>query len=368
MSNRFFAIVILLLIGSFSPIGVHAQQKIEIAQNSSPTLWDLLFGPTKKQTAPRKTKKPSSSPRPRIINVTAEKIAKSADAKRLMVFGDSLAVDLAKALQRHYAEDPNLIVIGKGVGSSGFVRDDFFDWNAALKQEIEADSFDIAVIFMGINDKQALMVNGKSEKPLSEAWKGAYTQRLENFLNQLTSANKPVIWLGMPPMSAKKFSASIAQISSLQKLATFAAGAEFIDIYERFTDENGQYSSYGPDLNGQNLLMRKSDGIHFSKAGSDKLAFYVSQSLKNIYRSGTINMAIADPLAETDAQSLQRPPLQGLGQLRLLEIAGAPISLNNEPFRSDELLKNIKEQVKLGFDNISIAPKDRADAFFIDAD
>ena len=56
-------------------------------------------------------------------------IEKTADATRLAVFGDSLAVDLAKALERFYAEDPNLVVINQGVGSSGFVRDDFFDWD-----------------------------------------------------------------------------------------------------------------------------------------------------------------------------------------------------------------------------------------------
>ena len=50
------------------------------------------------------------------------KVEKSPTATRLAVFGDSLAIDFAKALDRFYAEDPNLVVVPMGVGDSGFVR------------------------------------------------------------------------------------------------------------------------------------------------------------------------------------------------------------------------------------------------------
>ncbi len=346
-----------------------AQQRTVIAQNSSPTLFELLFGPPKKQNKPKKTIKKT---KPKAIapraSVPQNIIPKSEDATRLMVVGDSLAIDLAKALERFFAKDANLVIISKGAGSSGFVRDDFYDWNEAIGEEIAKDSFDIVVVFMGINDRQPLIVDGKRVKPLSDEWKNAYLARLNNFLGQLTNAKKPIIWLGMPPMSSPKYSASIAQISSLQKLASFSAGAQFIDIYERFVDENNKYSSYGPDLNGQQVLMRKSDGIHFSRAGADKLAFYVNQSLKNFYRKGEISLAISDPLEGTDAQNLQRPPFQGLGQLRLLQVAGAALNLSKEAQRASELLfgsDNFLAQ-KIDIEKISNAPSGRVDNFIVD--
>ena len=83
-------------------------------------------------------------------------VEKAPDATRLAVFGDSLAIDLSKALERLYAEDPNLVVINQGVSSSGFVRDDYFDWDAAITEQIAADSFDLAVVIIGINDRQEL--------------------------------------------------------------------------------------------------------------------------------------------------------------------------------------------------------------------
>ena len=55
-------------------------------------------------------------------------IPKADGATRLAVFGDSMAIDVGKALERFYAEDPNIVVLTQGVGSSGIVRTDFFDW------------------------------------------------------------------------------------------------------------------------------------------------------------------------------------------------------------------------------------------------
>src|SRR6218665_3096871 len=47
------------------------------------------------------------------------KIPKADTAVRLAVFGDSIAIDIAKALERLYAEDPNIAIINQGVGDSG---------------------------------------------------------------------------------------------------------------------------------------------------------------------------------------------------------------------------------------------------------
>src|SRR5690606_8912379 len=139
---------------------------------------------------------------------------------------------------------------------------------------------------IGINDRQPI----GNDKPLTDEWKAAYSARLSTFLSQLRAAGKPAIWVGLPPMQASSYSSAMTQISSLHRVASFSGGADFVDIYERFIDEAGNYSSYGPDLNGQNTLMRKSDGIHFSSAGADKLTFYVNQALKQIYRGGTISV------------------------------------------------------------------------------
>ena len=213
-------------------------------------------------------------------------IAKAATATRLAVFGDSIATDIAAALDRFYANDPNIVVIDQTVGSSGFVRPDFFDWDKTAADQVTANSFDLSVMFIGINDRQTLKLDGNSLKALTPEWDDAYRKRVDGFLTPIHSANKPVIWVGMPPMSKQDYSDAISHISALQKLAAFSDGAEFVDIFDRFVDEDGNYSSFGPDLNGNRVRMRKDDGIHFSAAGADKLAFYLNQSIKIYYHGG----------------------------------------------------------------------------------
>ncbi len=374
---NFLTLLFLVFIGLISPLNSYAQNTkntILIAQDKPTNLFDLLFGnqqETKKRTPTRRVQTVPRKATPKASLPTIPSIEKSPTATRLMVIGDSLAVDLSKALERFYVDDPNLVIIGQGVGSSGFVRDDFFDWDKALSDAVANDSFDIAVVMMGINDKQNLLVDGKSETALSEKWKNAYSARLNGFLAQFRAANKPVIWLGLPPMASPKYSASMMQISSLQRSAVFSSGAEFIDIYERFTDENGKYSSRGPDINGQNLVMRKSDGIHFSKAGSDKLAFYINLSMKHFYRGGAISITISDPLFGTDALRLNRPPFQGLDQIRMLEVAGAVTPLNSLMPRADQLINTgsgILSLKGVELQSLMSAPVGRADAFGVGID
>lgn len=372
-------LVALIVVTPVAPVLAQSQsgERYEVAQQEQPrrrTLFDLLFGeepaaapaqPPPRQTQPRQTAPTAALPPPK------PQVEKAADATRLAVFGDSLAVDLARALEKLYAEDPNLVVIGQGVGSSGFVRDDYFDWNATIKQQIAADSFDLAIVFIGINDRQEMRVGNTRYEALTDGWTAAYQARLNDALGALRAARKPVIWIGLPPMSRADYSTAMSQISALQKMAAFSGGAEFLDIYDRFLGEDGKYSSFGPDMTGQNARMRKDDGIHLSAAGSDKLAFYVSQSIRSFYRGGGMTLAVVDPLAGTDVATMLRPPFQGQGQTRLLEVAGAVMPLSRAPQRAGDLLLATGQsdtQPSFSLEQLMQAPKGRVDDFGVGAD
>jgi uncharacterized protein len=330
-------------------------ERIHVAQRKRRTLMDLLFGGEDEREEEPVVERRRERREPAV--------EKASEATRLAVFGDSMAADLSKALERLFAEDPNIVIVNQAVGSSGFVRNDYFDWNKTIGEQIAANTFDIAVVIVGINDRQSL---GRL-KALTPEWTAEYTARVSNFVNQLRNAGKPTIWVGLPPMEAPTYGKAIAAISEIQKLAAFSGGAEFLDIYERFLNEEGKYSAFGPDLNGNRVRMRKDDGIHLSAAGADKLAFYLSQTLKLYYRGGgSVGIEVADPLAGTEAQLMLRPPHQGLGQIRLLEIAGAVISLTHAQRRAQDLVTAETANVEpAAFDmNLLIeAPVGRADAF-----
>ncbi|HTM76988.1 MAG TPA: DUF459 domain-containing protein [Devosia sp.] len=370
---RVLAVIVLFcfVVVDIAPVLAQQQGTIVVAQNQKRrTLFDLLFGeePARPPPVEQPQQQRQTAPRAPTAALPPAKpaVSKAENATRLAVFGDSLAIDLSKALERFYAEDPNLVVINQGVGDSGFVRTDFFDWDKAVGEQIAAKSFDLAVVMIGVNDRQEISANGESYKSLTDPWKAIYQQRLMAFLNQLRAAGKPVIWVGLPPMSRSEYSTAIGQISAAQRLATFSGGAEFVDIYERFLGEDGKYSSYGPDVNGQSARMRKDDGIHFSTAGSDKLAFYISQSIRNFYRGGGVSVAVADPLVGTDAGAMVRLPYQGLGQIRLLEVAGAVIPLSRSPSRAGDLLSATSLPTpapSFTLEQLMTAPVGRVDAF-----
>ena len=237
-------IILALLIGllvfiDVAPAFAQSDETIVVAQQQRRrTLFDLLFGdepaappPVEQpqQQAPRATPRATQQAAPSLPPPKPQ-VEKAENATRLAVFGDSLAIDLSKALERLYAEDPNLVVINQGVSNSGFVRNDYFDWEAAIDEQIAADSFDLAVVMIGINDRQELSVNGETVRSLTDPWNAAYQARITSFLNKLRAARKPVIWVGLPPMSKTEYSAAIGQISNIQRLASFSGGAEFVDI------------------------------------------------------------------------------------------------------------------------------------------
>ncbi|MBU1305304.1 MAG: DUF459 domain-containing protein [Alphaproteobacteria bacterium] len=366
-------LVMTLLVGLFvivdvAPAFAQSNGTVLMAQaEKRRTLFDLLFGAEEPVAAPEPTQpKRTSAPAAAALPPPKPQVEKAPDATRLAVFGDSMAIDLSKALERYYAEDANLVVINQGVSSSGFVRSDYFDWDRAIDEQIAANSFDLAVVMIGVNDRQELTVNGGTLEPLSDAWNEAYQARIASFLGKLRAARKPVIWIGLPPMSKTQYSAAISKIANIQRLASFAGGAEYLDIYERFLGEDGKYSSFGPDVNGQNARMRKDDGIHFAAAGADKLAFYLSQTIKSFYRGAGTVLAAVDPLAGTDAATMLRPPYQGLGQTRLLEVAGAVIPISRVAIRADSLLtagRNNAPAAPFTLEQLVAAPAGRVDAF-----
>jgi hypothetical protein len=80
-----------------------------------------------------------------------------------------------------------------------------------------------------------------------------------------------------------------------------------------------------------------------------------------------VGLTVADALAGTDAALMVRPPYQGLGQTRLLEVAGAVIPLSAGPKRATDLVTAINAPVPVEdtFDVMQMieAPVGRVDAF-----
>jgi hypothetical protein len=214
------------------------------------------------------------------------------------VLGDAFGLMLADGLRESLAPDrPHVGVLRKARDSSGLVREDFFDWRKAAREIASgAERVDHAVIMLGANDRQALRdADGTTLEPLTPRWREIYGQRIEEIVGAFRARSIPVIWVGLPIMRSERYGADIAQLNELFRVHAEAAGASYVDVWERFADESGQFAAAGPDVNGQPARLRAADGIHLTRAGSVKLAYFVQGDIARAAGAAPVVAAAPPP-------------------------------------------------------------------------
>lgn len=209
-------------------------------------------------------------------------VEKLADAKIVLVVGDFLASGLAEGLTEAYAENPRVKVVDRSNGSSGFVRNDFFDWPGEIAGIVEEEKPSAIVVMLGSNDRQQMKVAGEREPVRSEGWTKEYELRAEKFGKIIADGKVPFVWVGMPAFKSSKMTSDMLAFNDIYRASAEGAGAEFVDIWDGFVDENGAFVATGPDVNGQPVRLRAGDGINMTAAGKRKLAFYAEKPLNKI--------------------------------------------------------------------------------------
>ena len=198
------------------------------------------------------------------------------------VIGDSLAQWLTTGLTEAYPAGQGVTVVGKARESTGLVRDDFYDWPKALRELVNGTHLDALVVMIGSNDRQPLRGAAGPEEPLSAGWETLYGKRIDALIEIAREKKISVLWVGMPIMKSERYSQDIGAINALDRTRAEASGAKFIDVFDAFADEKGQYSAFGPDVDGQIVKLRTGDGIHFTTFGARKLAHFVEAEIRHL--------------------------------------------------------------------------------------
>lgn len=202
------------------------------------------------------------------------------DRYRIVVLGDSMAEGLWEGTYRAFEDDPTLDIIQQGKKWTGFVNTDKFDWNSEIDQILKDGNYQIAVVMFGVGEAQPLKKDGKLLKIGTEEWRQAYGERVEEFIKKLRGANLATYWVGLPVMRSPGQSEDAQKLNDLFREKAFVNGAKFIDTWEGFVDEQGRYSAYGPDMQGQTKRLRDNDGVHFTMRGYLKLAHFLEKELR----------------------------------------------------------------------------------------
>ncbi|MER9620815.1 DUF459 domain-containing protein [Mesorhizobium sp. M0222] len=308
------AIVVLAtgVAGSFHTPALAQEQP----QNRGWSLRDLLFPRRSERIEPpldvRKAK-PKVKKKPRApIEPSAPIVEKTPDARVVLVIGDFMANGLAEGLETAFADNANVRIVERANGSSGFVRDDVYNWPEQVKSLVETEKPSVVVVMLGSNDRQQMRVNDVREQPRSENWTKEYERRTEALGKALAATKVPYLWVGMPAFKTPKMTSDMLAFNDIYHSAAEKNGGEFVDVWDGFVDENGAFVSTGPDINGQAVRLRSDDGINVSKAGKRKLAFYTEKPLAKILglaAPGSVVTAAAPAGAPVEAPSLPAAPI-----------------------------------------------------------
>ncbi len=234
------------------------------------------------QQQPRAKKKSQKS----VVTVTTEPpkpvVQKSETAKKVLVVGDFVAGSLADGLDTAFETTPGIVVESRSSGSSGLVREDYFNWQATLPTYLAEVKPDLVIISLGANDRQQMAIGDNKEKFKTEVWLSEYTRRAAALAAVARAGGTPLLWVGMPAFQSTAMTADMVTFNTLFRTETEKAGGTFVDVWDGFVDEGGKFIITGSDINGQQVRLRGSDGINLTKAGKRKLAFYVEKDIRNI--------------------------------------------------------------------------------------
>ena len=221
------------------------------------------------------------------------------------VMGDALGVLLSNGLEEVLGDIPDIKILKDGKSSSGLVRDDFYDWPKAARDIAGGgQKVDVAVMMIGSNDRQQIRQATETLDPMTTRWREIYVARVDSVLQPFREKKIPVVWVGLPVMKSESFSADMAKLNDIYKERAQRQGDVYVDLWEAFSDEKGQYNAFGPDIDGEIVKIRSADGVHFTPAGAVSVGHFVAAEIRKLYQARHPVSGVASvPTAPADAPS-----------------------------------------------------------------
>ncbi|WP_062219455.1 SGNH/GDSL hydrolase family protein [Aureimonas sp. D3] len=260
-------------------------------------------------------------------------VAKSEAARNVLVIGDFMAGSLAKGLDAAFATNRDIRVTNRADGSSGLVREDHHDWPASVGALIDETKADLVVVMLGANDRQGFRATEGTIALRSPEWADTYEQRAKALAEAIQTKKKPFLWVGMPAFQSDRATEDMVYLNDLFRNVAQAHGGDYVDIWNGFTDANGSFVTSGPDMAGQTVRLRNSDGITLTGAGQEKLAYFVEKPVTKV-----LGLNVEDFVASLGPQQLSAKDLPAVVDAALATTT-APISFADPRFDGgDQLL------------------------------
>jgi lysophospholipase L1-like esterase len=203
------------------------------------------------------------------------------ELRKLLVTGDSLAMPLDAILARRLADRGVEVARDPHIGT-GVSKDILLDWAKQAEQHAEKEQPDAVVMFIGANEGFPLRNAEREEvECCGPEWAALYATRVRTMMNTYRRDGAArVYWLTvMTPNDGEE-----AEIARVVNAGIFAAAAPYrahvrvLDMVPLFTP-GFRYRASMP-VDGEDTIVRESDGIHLNDRGSELAADTVMAALE----------------------------------------------------------------------------------------
>ena len=231
---------------------------------------------------------PTTTVPPDVVRATVRTPAPG-DPLRVYVGGDSIVRDAGDAFLQIAASSPLFDTTLHYENASGLTRPDFYDWPAALAEDMATHRPEVAFVLFGGNDSQGIVApDGQTfGGPGDAGWRAEYARRVAEVMDVLRAEDRVVYWIGLPPMRESGFDGRAAIMNTIYRdAAASRPWMAFLDTVPIFGDEDGQYVERKPDRSGNVVSLRQDDGVHLSAPGANQLARVLLDLIDEEIRAG----------------------------------------------------------------------------------
>lgn len=265
---------------------------------------------------------------PRAPMVVRREKPKADPTTQVIVFGDALAEFAGQGIGDLFADSEDVLVLRKAKENGGLIGMGGADWAKAIDEAVgTGKKITVAVVMLGLQDREPLKQDAATFEPLTDPWREAYRARVDAAMRAFNDRKLPVVWIGLPPARKGEVSEDYLAMNEIYQESVRRNGGTYVDVWPGFVDEDNRYTMTGPDVDGQPAKLRTNDGAFFTKAGSRKIAHFADAAIKRLIESDQPATAIvAVPPADGPAAPV---PLES--SLPTLPDEVAPVSLPVKP-------------------------------------
>ncbi len=203
---------------------------------------------------------------------------------KILVIGDGYADGLSLGMKKALENNKSINIFREISYSASLIPRGRTDWVQKLDLLLRKENYDIAVIMIGLRDRKSVALEGQSYDLETPEWRDYYRNRISQVIRKLKSQKIATYWVGLPIVRGSRTSGDFKTINDAFRVQTASAQIKYIDNWLHFANEDGQFTQYGPDVEGKIRLLRKKDGLFFTRAGYEKLGHFVSRLVQRDLR------------------------------------------------------------------------------------